>query len=119
MKNSNGNELTKIRGNEIVEFECTFKDQCINGYMFFDEADDEKPLRFYDKNYTEQWHIPSNPYDMDKQMDLWSDYDYLCVVFIENDIIQYLCDFADETKTITLETTKNNEKVLLTINGDD
>ena len=46
----------------------------------------------------------------------WADYEYLAQIFQENDILQYLCDYADEKHFVVLEKTKDNDVVVLEIN---
>jgi len=121
-ENGNGNENENTTGNElemnsIIEFEATFKQETISGFLDIENIDDETPLQFYDHNNQPQWHIPKNPNDMDLQYEWWADYDYLSTIFQETDIIQYLCDYSNEDKTIVLEETVSGDKVLLKINN--
>lgn len=119
-ENENGNELEMKIGNElIIEFEATFKQETISGFLDITYVDDETPLQFYDLNNQPQWYIPKNPNDRDFQQEWWNDYDYLKTVFQENYIVDLLCDYSKESKTIVLEETVDGELVLLKINGGD
>lgn len=130
-ENENGNELEMKIGNETkagnelemnstIEFEATFKQETIRGFLDMNYVDDETPLQFYDINNQLQWYIPKNPNDKELQQELWNDYDYLKTVFQEHYIVDLLCEYHNESKTIVLEETVDGELVLLKINdGDD
>lgn len=110
-------KMTQEKNVEMnITFKAIFNTQEIAGYMYLSEADDEHPLRFYDRNNQEQWQIPSNPHDIDSQYPEWANYDYLTTIFQETDIVGLLCDYVDEQKTIILEETIDNQKVILKIN---
>jgi len=54
-ENGNGNENENTTGNElemnsIIEFEATFKQETISGFLDIENTDDETPLQFYDHN---------------------------------------------------------------------
>lgn len=78
----------------IVEFEVCYKNVSIEGYLDVTEADDEKPLRFYNRIGQEQLHFPSNPYpeNLAGSYDNYIDYEHLYNVFVTTDIIQYLVE---------------------------
>lgn len=103
---------------KTVEFcvQHTLTEVTIAGVMDIEDADDEKPLRFYDSVNNERWHIPSNPYDMDKNYDMWLDYELCSTTIGTCDIPQYLVDFADEHKEIVLDEPTDGGKIILIIN---
>lgn len=97
----------------IIEFEgyngiCT-----ISGFMFLEDADDEKPLQFYDENGFEiGYNYPSNPYQEyvhDSVGDISVNGDYQAfnqlLESMQSDelLIQYLVDYADESALIQRE----------------
>lgn len=104
---------------KTIEFCVKYKEEEICGYMFLDECDDEKPLRFYSINGSEQLQIPSNPYKnptTNLQMMYEEDYDILTDVICSCEMfVQYLVDFQDEHKKIILDTI-NKHDILLIIN---
>jgi len=98
----------------IIEFEVTYKENCISGNMNINEADDEKPLNFYEYNNEEQKQFPHNPYDTDSEE--WVDYELLKETISTNPLfIQYLVDFAEENKSIVLDT-RTDDNIILNIN---
>ena len=101
-------------------FEVSYKEETLEGYMYLEEADDEAPLRFYDKVGNEQWNVPEvpypNPLNLYQQERNW-DYEHLTYIFHTSNIIQYLVDFADEHKEIILHENENTgNHVILVIN---
>lgn len=73
----------------IVEFKAVKEDDCISGYMYLEDADDEQPLHFYDENGLEiGTHLPY------QETELYTAFCEDCM------LIQYLVDFAEENKTI-------------------
>lgn len=102
-----------------VEFEVKFNNESITGYMYLSEANDEKPLRFYDLNNQEQWYVPSNPNDMDHDYDNWLDYEMISTTIGSCDLIQHLVDFADEHKEIILDKPTDGGEIILVINQGD
>ncbi len=102
--------------NPTVEFECHYNEECVEGYIYLNEADDEAPLRFYDNTGQEQWNFPSNPYpeNLAGSYDKHVDYEILRTNFNSTDIIQHLVDNAAETnKRIVIETDDECPTVLV------
>ena len=82
-------ETTENEDDTIVEFKAVKEDDCISGYMFVSESDDEQPLHFYDENGLEiGTHLPYSESEL---------YTAFCEDFM---LIQYLVAFAEENKTI-------------------
>lgn len=107
-----------INADPTVSFSAHFKEEEIDGYMYLNEADDEEPLRFYDGNNQEQWHVPSNPYQNPVNgymAQCEADYDLLTQIIQECDLIDYLVTYADESKEVVLGTI-NDDDVILVIN---
>ena len=112
-----GFDYYKVIDNDpTVEFEVFFKEVSVSGYIYINEADDEAPLRFYDRVGNEQWNFPSNPYPENYagSYDNHIDYEILSNCFQSTDIIQLLVDNADESdKEIWLD---EDNTVLLIVN---
>lgn len=94
----------------------TVTDVTISGVMDIKDADDEKPLRFFDSVNNEGWYVPSNPYDMDRNYDMWLDYELCSTAIGTCDIPQYLVDFANEQKEIILDEPTDGGEIILIIN---
>ena len=102
----------------IVEFEFDFKAETISGYFDNQDINDDAPLNFYDdKGFEIGTNIPKNPHHLNSLV--WNDYHYLTVIIRENDIVDLLCQYFDQSKTIVLEETEYDGPVLLKINGGE
>jgi len=103
---------------EYVNFEVkhTVSEVSVTGYMYIEEADDETPLRFFDEVNNEQWYVPSNPYDEDRNYDFWLDYELVTTALQTCDIVQYLVDYVgNESKEIVLDECTCGGKIVLII----
>lgn len=87
-----------------IEFEAISKADpsiIISGITYLEDIDDESPLQFYDQTNQLSWYIPKNPFDMDTQMQSYTNYEALKEAFNCDDLLlQYLADYATENKTI-------------------
>ena len=85
-------DVNKMQDDTIIEFKAVKGDDCISGYMFLEEVDDEAPLHFYDAQGLEiGTHLPY------QETELYQ-------AFVEDgQLIQYLVDFATENKTVERE----------------
>lgn len=131
MEMKTGNELEMKIGNETqagnelemnstVEFEAHYKEEEISGFLDMAYVDDEKPLQFYDETNQPNWQIPANPHrnpSSTYEYCLEADYEFLTNVLCTTDILQYLCDFANDAKTIVIGENNREDKVFLLING--
>lgn len=93
--------------NEIVNFQCVSKNDFqirIEGYLYIEDADGERPLNFYDDYGLECGHyVPSNPYSHETcgSYDLYMDYEQLSGAFqSDSELIQFLVDFAEDDTVI-------------------
>ena len=100
---------------EWIEFEIWKNETCICGYMAEDEADDESPLQFYDRNgfecggnisATKPILEPCN----DDEEEIVKDWDDIVEFIRTTDVVQYLVDFAEEAYS------KNFDDIELFIN---
>lgn len=114
-----GNEL-EMNSDIIIEFRAIStlpnNEEVIEGFMNLEEVDDEKPLQFYDHNGIEiGYNFPSNPYqEHGATYNEYIDWEQLKTSLQYDDqVIQFLVDFATESKTIT------REDYILEINGGD
>ena len=114
-----GNEL-EMNSDIIIEFRAIStlpnNEEVIEGFMNLEEADDEKPLQFYDHNGIEiGYNFPSNPYqEYGATYNDYIDWEQLKTSLQYDDqVIQFLVDFATKSKTIT------REDYILEINGGD
>lgn len=87
----------KMKNNEVVIEFCGYNGICnITGYMYLEEAEDEKPLNFYNKQGFECGNnYPTNPYNEyeDKRYDA---YEQLKEAMQTDELlIQYLVDYAN------------------------
>ena len=118
-ENENENEL-EMNSDIIIEFRAIStlpnNEEVIEGFMNLEEVDDEKPLQFYDHNGIEiGYNFPSNPYqEYGATYNDYIDWEQLKTSLQYDDqVIQFLVDFATESKTIT------REDYILEINGGD
>ena len=85
-----------------IEFEIWKNESCVCGYMAEDEADDEAPLQFYDRNGFECYGNISATKPIlepcgDVEEEIVKDWDDIVEFIRTTDVVQYLVDFADET----------------------
>lgn len=108
-----GTEETNEEG-IIVEFEARRGNDCISGYMYLEDADDEAPLHFYTVEGFENGTIcPGNPHQdpyshsfkspeyFKDTKEKWENWETLHEEFFTDPLqIQFLVDFATENRTI-------------------
>lgn len=105
-----------IDNDPIVEFEISYKEETVEGFLHVNEADDEAPIGFYDECGFEQSHYPTNPHKPATLHDQGreADFEHLKYVFQTTDFIQRLVNNADETgKEIILKDDDVNPVILV------
>jgi len=84
-----------------INFEIWKNETCVCGYMAEDEADDEAPLQFYDRNGFECYgNISATKPILEPcnsvEEEIVEDWDDIVEFIRTTDVVQYLVDFAEE-----------------------
>ena len=113
--------LNKFESPCLIPFEITFRQETIRGFLNVDVSWDKLVPEYYDKNGDVIGStVPENPHHVNataRHLPNWNDYHYLTCIIRENDIAQEILDNVGNGDVV-LETTIDNDDVLLKIGGD-